>query len=141
MLELCYYMLPPSAPADEIFTMLYRSFSLFSKIQLPEESLHALRQLCRVKLLAMLDFYPEAWLKPGIALFEKCLRESVDFKAPPAVDWHQQIQPWSLQTQLARLDAWITHCLQRHPQGRLVRAHALHSDQMRKEKDGQTPRQ
>ncbi len=141
MLELCYYLLPPSAPAEEVFSMLYRSFSLFSKTRLPKQDVHALRQLCRGKLLTLLDFHPEPWLKPGLELFTQCLRESVDFKVPPAVDWQQQIQPWTLVDRLARLDAWIMHCLQCHPQGRLVRAHAGASSQMRKEKDGTTPRQ
>ncbi len=141
VLEYCYYLLPPSAPAGEVFTMLYRSFSLFSKTELPKDEVYALRQLCRVKLLTMLDFYPEPWLEPGIEFFTKCLSESVDFAQPPAVDWQQQIQPWTLVDRLARLDAWITYCLQRHPQGRLVRAHAGHGEPTRKGNDGELPQQ
>ena len=133
LLELCYYLLPPMSPEPELFSMLYKSFSFFSKTNLTDEALIALRALCRGALMARLDFYPEPWLVPGIKLFEKSLCESVDFALPPAVDWQQQIQPWSSEWQLARIDAWITYSLARHPLGHLVRTDAGFSGHPRKE--------
>ena len=125
LLEICYYFLPPSYPARDVFNLIYASLRFFAGTTLLPAQVAVLKTLCIAKVLTQLDHHPQPWLIPGMQLFDACIEKSVDFADARAVDLLQHVKTWSAASQRARLEAWIAACIAQHPQGTFLRTVAF----------------
>ncbi len=105
VLELCYYFIPMSSHAPQIFIALLRFYEYPIVLTTP-----IMKKIFVVQLFFLLGVYPESpWAKS--ASINQLISTSIDIWAAQSIDLKIEKE----------LDEWLMHCIKTHPQAAYFR--------------------
>jgi hypothetical protein len=117
LLEICYFFLPLNSPCSDVFYFLKSCFEYNLRIDDKQKNFDVFKKTCLVKLFMLLGFQPDRDLVLFGNLFDtvvqgrRCLLTFLDSIDDQKVESLGEISGLLL----SKIDRWIMHCLQEHP--------------------------
>lgn len=115
MLEICYYFVALHDQCPHLFDFLCQVFFYIVPARDKSASWLRIQNLCIVKLLVLLGFYPPKPLDNDLLLFDQRVLGSVDFVKKGALKSFKDAGSNTISCSDEQIKKWISSCLVTHP--------------------------